>query len=65
MINTGLYILNPELLELIPKQKFYNFTDLIKKARKCGKKVGVYPIDDEAWIDVGQWAEYKKALELM
>lgn len=65
LINTGLYILNPEVLKLIPKHKFYNFTDLIDEARKCGKKVGVFPIDDEAWIDVGQWKEYKQALETM
>ena len=28
-----------------------------------GKKVGVYPIDDDAWIDVGEWAEYRQAIE--
>ena len=26
-------------------------------------KVGVYPVNDNAWIDVGQWNEYKKARE--
>ena len=28
-----------------------------------GEKVGVYPISDNSWIDVGQWPEYNKALE--
>ena len=28
-----------------------------------GKKVGVFPIDDDAWVDVGEWAEYRKASE--
>ena len=32
-------------------------------AKKNGTRIGVYPIDDEAWIDVGQWAEYQKAVE--
>ena len=63
LINTGLYILNPDILDLIPKNKFYHITHLIEDAKKQGKKVGVFPIDDNAWIDVGQWAEYKKAIQ--
>jgi len=63
LINTGLYILNPNILELIPANKFYHITHLIEEAKNKGKKVGVFPIDDDAWIDVGQWAEYKQAID--
>ena len=63
LINTGLYVLNPNMLKLIPENKFYHITHLIEDAKNQGKKVGVFPIDDDAWIDVGQWAEYKKAVE--
>ena len=63
LVNTGLYILDPDVITLIPKNKFYHITHLIEDAKNRGKKVGVFPIDDEAWIDVGQWAEYKKAIE--
>jgi len=62
LINTGLYVLNPSVLKLIPKAKTYHITNLIEDVKKSGKKIGVYPIDDDAWIDVGEWAEYKKAL---
>ena len=62
LINAGLFVLSPDILELIPKNKFYHMTHLIEDAKNQGKKVGVFPIDDAAWIDVGQWAEYKKAL---
>jgi dTDP-glucose pyrophosphorylase len=65
LINTGLYVLNPDILELIPKNKFYHITHLIEEAKSQGKKVGVFPIADDAWIDVGQWAEYKKVMELL
>jgi len=65
LINTGLYVLNPEILKLIPKNQFYHITHLIEEAKSSGKRVGVFPIDDDAWIDVGQWAEYKKALEIL
>ena len=56
-------MLNPDVLALIPKNEVYHITHLIKDAKKQGKKVGVFPIDDDAWIDVGQWAEYERALE--
>jgi len=63
LVNTGLYILNPEVLELIPENKFYHITHLIEDAKKQGKKIGLFPIDEDSWIDVGQWTEYKKAID--
>jgi len=63
LVNTGLYVLNPNVLQLIPEGKLYHITQLIEDTRDSGQKVGVYPIDDEAWIDVGQWKDYHKALE--
>ena len=63
LINTGLYVLNPDILKLIPNDKFYHITDLIEDAKSRGKKIGVFPIDDDAWIDVGQWTEYQQAVK--
>jgi dTDP-glucose pyrophosphorylase len=63
LINTGLYVLNPDVLKLIPENKFYHITHLIEDAKNQDKKIGVFPIDDDAWIDIGQWAEYKKVTE--
>ena len=65
LINTGLYILSSDILELIPENRFYHITHLIEEAINQGKKVGVFPIDDDAWIDVGEWAEYKKVMALL
>ena len=63
LINTGLYILNPDVLDIIPENKVYHITHLIEDAKNQGKKVGVFPIDEDDWIDVGQWAEYQKAID--
>lgn len=63
LINTGLYVLNPEVLKMIPENKLFHITHLIEDAKNRGKKIGVFPIDDDAWIDVGQWAGYRKAIE--
>ena len=62
LINTGLYVMNPAVLDFIPKRKFYHITHLIEDAKNKGKNVGVFPIDDDDWIDVGQWTEYQKAI---
>jgi len=63
LVNTGLYVLNPNVLKLIPENRAYHIIHLIKDAKNKGKKVGVFPIDDDAWIDVGHWAEYQQAVE--
>jgi dTDP-glucose pyrophosphorylase/CBS domain-containing protein len=65
LINTGLYILNPDILGLIPKNNFFHITHLIDKLKNMEKKVGIFPINDERWIDVGQWHELNKAESLL
>ena len=63
LINTGLYVLNPDILKFIPENQMFHITHLIEKIKIEGKKVGVFPIDEEAWIDVGQWVEYRRAID--
>ena len=65
LINTGLYVLNPNVLNFIPEDKSYHITQLISDVNIQGGKVGVFPVDDDVWIDVGQWAEYKKAEDIL
>jgi dTDP-glucose pyrophosphorylase len=65
LINTGLYVINPDILNLIPANQVYHITDLIEDVKLNQGRVGVFPVDDESWIDVGQWAEYKKAIEIL
>ncbi len=64
LINSGMYILEPEVLEYIPENEFYNITSLIEAIKNDGHNVGVFPVSDKSWIDIGEWPEYAKALEL-
>jgi NDP-sugar pyrophosphorylase family protein len=63
LINTGLYVFESTVLDYIPKNKFYNMNELIQKLIKDNKKIGVFPINSNAWLDLGQWDEYKNAVK--
>ena len=59
LVNTGFYVLSPKILKLIPNKKKFDMTDLIDLVDN--KKIYVYPIHSDDWIDIGQWPEYHKA----
>jgi NDP-sugar pyrophosphorylase family protein len=59
-INTGLYILEPHLIREIPQNEFYHITSLIEKLQKQNRRVGVFPVSEGSWTDVGNWNEYFK-----
>jgi dTDP-glucose pyrophosphorylase len=62
-VNTGMYILSKEAIKFIPGNKPFDMTDLIQVLLKKKKKIGVYPISQKSYIDIGQWEEYKKYFE--
>lgn len=62
-INTGMYILEPHILKSIPDNEFLHITDLIEKVKHNGGKIGVFPISEKAWMDIGQWNEYQQTLK--
>jgi len=57
-INSGMYILEPHLLEQIPEQTFFHITDLIEKIRERDGNIGVFPVSEKSWTDVGEWDKY-------
>lgn len=54
LVNTGFYVMEPETLNDIPENKFYNLPDLFEYYMKIGEQVGVYPISEGSWMDMGQ-----------
>lgn len=63
LVNTGFYILEPETLKDIPENTFFHITDLINKYIEEGKKVGTYPITENAWLDMGEMKEMDRMIE--
>lgn len=62
-INAGIYVLNRESLQFISKEAHFDMTDLIKTLIDNNKKVMMYPVNENDYIDIGQWEEYKKAVD--
>ncbi len=62
-INTGMYIINPALLERIPENTFYHMTDMIADALKNGLKIGMYPVSEDSFLDMGEFEELKRMEE--
>lgn len=60
LVLTGLYIVEPALIELIPQDRVFHMTHLIEKVRQEGGKIGVYPIAESSWTDIGETSMYQK-----
>lgn len=62
-VNTGMYILESEVLAEIPENKFFHITHLIEKIIAKGEKVGCYPVHGDAWMDMGQFEEMQQMMK--
>ena len=61
-INAGIYVLNPELLEMMPENSFYEMPNLLKYFKDQNKDIIVFPVR-EYWLDIGHIDDYKQANE--
>lgn len=59
-VNTGMYILNPELVRDIPEDTFFHMTDLADKLMAEKRKVGMYPISEDSFLDMGEFEEMRR-----
>lgn len=64
MINTGVYILQPDLIYEIPENEFFHITHLMEKVRTRGGRIGCFPVSENSWRDIGEWGEYLSLLNL-
>ncbi|MBP6754891.1 MAG: nucleotidyltransferase family protein [Bacteroidia bacterium] len=60
--NGGIYLMKKEIVDLIPKDEFFNATDLLEKLINMGKKIVSYPLRGY-WLDVGKHEDFIKAQE--
>lgn len=55
LTNTGCYIVEPQVIDEIDYNVPIDFPDIIEKCRNKGYRVGIYPIGDKNWSDMGQF----------
>lgn len=65
MVNTGVYVLNPGLIDEIPEGEFFHITHLMEKVKARGGRVGCFPVSEESWKDMGEWPEYLKMINVL
>lgn len=63
LVNGGIYVVNPSVVERIPKDQFFDMTTLIEDCIQNKLKVGAFLIH-ENWIDIGRVEDLEKAKDV-
>ena len=58
LANVGVYLVSSNVLNLIAKNKPTSFVDFINKLLLKKKKIGIFPIAEKSWTDLGQTVEF-------
>ena len=61
LVNAGIYVLNPTILNLINSDEYLDMPQLIKISKEVSMKIIVYPVH-EYWLDIGKPETLNKAV---
>ena len=61
-VNGGIYLLEPEVYDYVPRDNVIDMTDLIKRMLTEGRRVVGFPIQ-EYWLDIGRSDDYQRAIK--
>lgn len=60
LTNTGIYIVDPGVVDDMVDGENIGFPDVLERQRKKGRKVAVFPVSENDWMDMGQISELEK-----
>ena len=60
LTNTGCYVVSSSVFDYIADNENIGFPDIIGRIKDADKKVGIYPIHQDAWLDMGQFDELNR-----
>lgn len=60
IVNTGFYVFSSKALSNLKNNNYEDMNIFIEKLLKKKYKVGVFPIKEQDWNDMGDWEKYKK-----
>ncbi|HAP20881.1 MAG TPA: nucleotidyltransferase, partial [Lachnospiraceae bacterium] len=53
-VNTGYYILEPDIFDYVGEDECITMPDIIARMKEDHQKIGMYPIGENAWLDMGE-----------
>jgi dTDP-glucose pyrophosphorylase len=62
LTNTGFYIIEPGFFDHVPNDTFIHITDIIQNCIDNGEKIGIYPISENQWYDMGNHEDMEKMI---
>ncbi len=60
LTNTGIYIVEPEVINDVKDNEVIDFPDIVKREKELNRRVGVFPVSENDWMDMGQLPELEK-----
>lgn len=65
LTNTGLYIVEPRVIEELEDDTVIGFPDIIAKYKEKSERVGIYSIEEDEWLDMGQPEELDRMRKIL
>ena len=63
LTNTGMYIIEPEIIDDVPADTPVTLPEIIQMEMQKGRRVAVFPVGESEWLDMGQLSELEKMRE--
>ncbi len=60
LTNTGCYFAEPRVIAEMEENTCLSFPDIIEKYKKAKEKIGIYPVSENSWLDMGQMDELRR-----
>jgi len=60
LINTGCYLVDPQVIEALTPNERIDFPTVIQNQMNQGNAVGIYPINSEDFLDMGQFDQMER-----
>ena len=60
LVNAGIYVLEPHLIDLVPRGRHFDITALFERIVEAGQNTAVFPIR-EYWLDIGRFVDLDRA----
>jgi len=63
LVNTGIYIVEPEVIDLVKENERIDMPGILERVKEAGYNVGAYPITEKSWLDMGQLTEMSNMIK--